>query len=128
MQARPRTLKFAQHLRRNLSLPEGLLWDPLKGRQAGGLKFRRQHPIGSYVLDFFCAERRLAVEIDGQQHTYAVQIEHDRVRDAWLKERGIQVLRVPADHVLENAAAVAELIALEAALPRSEPRTTWWIK
>ncbi|MDQ0464924.1 very-short-patch-repair endonuclease [Caulobacter ginsengisoli] len=128
MKARPRTLKFAQHLRRNLSLPEGLLWELLKGRKTGGLKFRRQHPVGSYILDFFCAELRLAVEIDGQQHTYAAQIEHDRARDAWLAERGIRVLRFPADHVLENAAAVAELIALEAGPPRSEPRVTWWIR
>lgn len=128
MQARPRTLKFAKHLRRNLSLPEGLLWELLKGRRTTGLKFRRQHPIGSYVLDFFCAERRLAVEVDGQHHTYEAQMEHDRARDAWLLERGIRMFRIPADYVLKNAEAVAELIVLEAGRPRSEPRLTWWIK
>ncbi len=128
MQTRPRTLKYAQHLRQNLSLPEGLLWELLKGRRTGGLKFRRQHPIGGYVLDFFCAEQQLAVEVDGQHHTYEAQIEHDRVRDAWLTERGIRVVRFPADYVLKNAEAVAELIAVEARTPRSEPRLTWWVK
>jgi very-short-patch-repair endonuclease len=66
MDAPGETRDFARSLRRKLSLPEGLLWRAIKGRKLAGLHFRKQHPIGPYVLDFYCHEAKLAVEVDGQ--------------------------------------------------------------
>jgi hypothetical protein len=60
----------AQHLRRELTLPEGLLWRAMKGRKLRGLQFRKQHPMGSYVLDFYCHEARLCIEVDGRSHGF----------------------------------------------------------
>jgi very-short-patch-repair endonuclease len=70
MDAPDETRDFAKSLRRKLSLPEGLLWRAIKGRKLDGLHFRKQHPIGPYVLDFYCDEARLAIEVDGQSHSF----------------------------------------------------------
>jgi very-short-patch-repair endonuclease len=85
-----------------MSLPEVLLWVQLKGARLDGLKFRKQHPIGPYILDFYCAEVRLDVEIDGAGHGFGDQPERDAERDAWLAEQGIRTLRLPARYVLES--------------------------
>jgi very-short-patch-repair endonuclease len=82
MRAERETVVRARRLRRDLSLPEVVLWDCLRGRRLGGLRFRRQHPVGPYVLDFYCAESALAIEVDGAQHDLPGQMEHDRRRDA----------------------------------------------
>jgi very-short-patch-repair endonuclease len=66
------TRDFAKFFRWRLTLPEGLLWRAIKGGKAEGLKFRKQHPIGPYVLDFYCAELRLCVEVDGSSHSWAI--------------------------------------------------------
>ena len=87
--------------------PEARLWQVLKGRQLGGLKFRRQHPIGSYVLDFYCAEARLAVEVDGVWHCEPEQSLRDRTRDDWLQRQGLAVLRIAAEDVRINLDGVA---------------------
>ena len=108
-----------------MTLPEVLLWMRLKGRNLNGLKFRRQHPLGSYVLDFFCADRRLAVEVDGQAHDRAPQIARDGVRDAWLAEHGVRVLRLRAHDVLNDLDNVVVAIAAAAVSPSSSPRRTW---
>jgi len=89
------TQRKAKTLRDNLSLPEVLLWQALRTRP-GGLKFRRQHPAGRYVLDFFCANLRLAVEIDGEAHDRTDRPNHDQGRDVWLGARGVRVLRIAA--------------------------------
>ncbi|HEY5818673.1 MAG TPA: DUF559 domain-containing protein [Mesorhizobium sp.] len=65
-----------------MSLPEVMLWDCLRAGRLEGLRFRRQHPIGPYVLDFFCAKGRLAVEVDGRHHDHPGEIAHDERRDA----------------------------------------------
>jgi very-short-patch-repair endonuclease len=66
----PRTTKdFAKKLRRRLSLPEVILWNPIKARKLDGLHFRKQHPVGPYVLDFYCHDLKLAVEVDGEGHS-----------------------------------------------------------
>ncbi len=92
----------AQRFRRELTLPEVLLWLNLKGRRLNGLHFRRQHPIGPYILDFYCDDRRLAVEVDGEQHALGDHPERDVVRDGWLAERGIATLRITARDVLAS--------------------------
>ncbi len=81
LRRRPATLRRARSLRRQLTPPEAKLWRRLRDRRAD-FKFRRQHPIGSYVLDFFCPEVRLAVEVDGDQHARREQIIRDRERSS----------------------------------------------
>jgi very-short-patch-repair endonuclease len=80
----------------------GLLWRPLKGRKLAGLHFRKQHPIGPYVLDFYCDAVKLAVEVDGQSHGVADRPERDKRRDLWLAQKEIRTLRISAATVLED--------------------------
>ncbi|WP_319951606.1 endonuclease domain-containing protein [Sphingomonas canadensis] len=100
-----------------MSLPEVLLWQELRKRP-GGLKFRRQHPAGSFILDFFCARHRLAIEVDGEAHDRGDRPVRDQRRDAMLIAAGIRVLRIPAKEVLGDLdAVVAHIVAT--ALPPS---------
>jgi very-short-patch-repair endonuclease len=82
----------------------------LRDRQIEGARFRRQHPIGRYVVDFVCLERRLIVEVDGGQHTQEEQIAHNVRRDQWLEAGGYRVLRVPTVDVYGNIAGVVDTI------------------
>ena len=84
----------ARKLRRNLSAPEAMLWSRLRARAPGRPSFRRQHPIGPYVLDFYCAKARLAVEIDGMSHDVEDRPQRDQRRDAWLAAHGVTVMRI----------------------------------
>ena len=103
----------AKRMRRELTPPEAWLWVALR-KSAVGLKVRRQHPVGPYILDFYCASARLAVEVDGQQHSGNEQAAHDARRDAWLADKGIRVMRVPAVQVRDDLAGVIEWIQHEA--------------
>src|SRR5690349_20182182 len=96
------TRNYARQLRRRLSLPEGLLWRALRGRKLDGLHFRRQHPIGPYVLDFYCDSALLALEIDGQSHGFGDRPQRDERRDAWLASKGIRTLRLSAELALHD--------------------------
>ncbi len=78
--------------------PERKLWSLLRGRRLGGLKFRRQAPIGPFIVDFFCAEKKLIVELDGASH--ADRGEYDRRRQVFLEKCGYRVLRIDNDEVL----------------------------
>jgi very-short-patch-repair endonuclease len=100
-----------------MTLPEVILWGDLRGGRLNGLRFRRQHGIGPYVLDFFLPSHRIAVEVDGQGHGHPDQIRHDQRRDAWLAEQGIVVLRFAATAVLDDdeREGVLETIARAAA-------------
>ena len=95
--------------------PEVRLWLRLRDAGDGGPRFRRQHPVGRYVLDFYCPTIRLAVEIDGWGHNLGDQSFRDEVRDAWLAARGVFVLPVPAAEVMADADAVADGIVRRAA-------------
>lgn len=87
----------ARALRRSMSPPEVRLWQALRTRPAG-LKFRRQHPSGPYVADFYCHVARLVIEVDGEAHDRG-----DRPsRDAWFAQRGLQTLRLPARAILND--------------------------
>jgi very-short-patch-repair endonuclease len=101
-------------------MPERLLWQVLRQRP-GGLKFRRQHPAGPYVADFFCHEARLVVEVDGDAHERGDRPERDAVRDAWFRERRFSVLRVTARDVLADVNSLVEGIVAQAA-PRVRTR------
>ena len=99
-------------------LPEVLLWQYLRGGKLNGLRFRRQHPVGPYILDFFCAAAWLAVEVDGRGHEDASQFKHDQRRDEWLAGEGITALRIAAVGILKhgNMENVLARIAHAAAL------------
>jgi very-short-patch-repair endonuclease len=91
-----------------MSVPEARLWSRLRQREPGKPVFRRQHPIGRYVLDFYCAKARLAIELDGASHDLGNRPQRDIRRDAWLKERGITVLRIPAKELTGGIDEVAD--------------------
>ena len=116
------TVDKARKLRREMSLPEGLLWRELRARP-GGLKFRRQHPSGPYVLDFFCNDARLAIEIDGEAHSMGNRPARDAARDAWFAKAGIMTLRIPAREVLADLGAIVQGIVAACAerLPLHHP-------
>ncbi len=115
MDAPDETRDFAKALRRRPSLPEGVLWRAIKGGKAGGLKFRRQHPIGPYVLDFYCDAARLCVEIDGGSHGFGDRPAKDAERDAWLADKGVRTLRISARGVLDDVDGIVRMI-VDAAL------------
>ena len=102
------------HLRHNLTPAEALLWRALKGRGVGGLKFRRQQGIGPFVLDFYCPEARLCVELDGSAHDY--RYDYDERRTAYLAQQGIRVIRFTNDQVFTCLEGVVAQI-LHAATP-----------
>lgn len=87
---------------------ERLPWRHLRQRQVAGQKFRRQHPMGNYIVDFACLEASLIVEVDGGQH--ADRQEYDRERTAWLEGRGFRVLRFWNNEVLTNIEGGREVI------------------
>ena len=97
---RPSTRRNARDLRRNPTEAERTLWRHLRQRHVAGRKFRRQHPIGRYVLDFVCLETKLVIELDGGQH--ADREAEDQGRTAWLEARGYRVLRFWNTEVFEN--------------------------
>lgn len=103
-------LGHARRMRREPSATERYLWKILRDRRLGGLKFRRQVPIGRYVVDFLCLRHRLIVEADGPLH----DPEHDAKRDAWLAEQGFRVLRFKNDDVRGEQLIGAILEAVEA--------------
>ena len=100
------TIQRARELRRALTLPEVILWQALRGRRLDGIRFRRQHPVGPYILDFYCEDAKLAVEVDGSGHEHPDQGRHDDRRTEWLNRQGIAVMRMAARDVLGNLEGV----------------------
>jgi very-short-patch-repair endonuclease len=98
-------------LRRNMTVAERKLWSLLRGRQVSGLKFRRQHPFGDYILDFVCLEEHLVIEVDGGQHQER-KLE-DGIRTKLLENAGFRVLRFWNHEVLQEFEAVSERIYQE---------------
>src|SRR6185437_150996 len=99
------TVLGARALRRNMTLPEGMLWQALRQRP-DGCKFRRQHPIGSCIVDFYCPATRLVIEVDGMSHEMADRPERDVRRDYWLRSQGLRVLRFAAADVMADLQSV----------------------
>ena len=114
-----RTVARAKALRRSLSLPEVLLWARLKGADP---HIRKQHPVGPYILDFYCASRKLAIEVDGFAHDMGNRPQRDEARTAWLNERGIEVVRIPARDVLADPDSIADALIQLCATPLHHPR------
>jgi very-short-patch-repair endonuclease len=101
------TVKLARKLRAEMTPPEIALWQALRTRP-GGHKFRRQHPAGIYVLDFFCTKARLAIEVDGRAHDNADVIAKDAARLRFLRGLGIATTRIPAQLMLEDIDRVVQ--------------------
>ena len=96
-------------MKANSTYPEQLLWSVLRGKQLGGLKFRKQHPMEPYIVDFYCASARLAIELDGKSHDGRER--HDQRRTQYIEDQCVRVLRVSNDDVLTNLDGVLKLIA-----------------
>jgi len=104
----PTIKRNARDLRRDMTDAERLLWRYLRRRQLAGRKFRRQHPVGKYIVDFVCIKEGLIVEVDGGQH--ADREEQDAARTVWLEGQGFRVLRFWNNEVLANIEGVREVI------------------
>lgn len=109
----PSTKLNRRLLRKNATEAERRLWNVLRSRQMSGLRFIRQYGVGPYILDFFCPEQRLAIEVDGGQHADAYGQEHDADRDKYLKELDIRVIRFWNSDVLQNLEGVGQKIREE---------------
>jgi very-short-patch-repair endonuclease len=113
-----KAVRRARELRKEMSLPEVLLWVQLQ-RHPGGHKFRKQVPQHPYTLDFACLKARLAIEVDGEAHNRGDQPKQDEIRDRMMAERGFRTLRLPAYEVLKNmeGCVMAIVAACDAASP-----------
>ena len=107
------TLKRAKALRREMSPPEVRLWLRIRRRIEGHPNWR-QHPMGHYILDFYCSAGKLCVEVDGSSHSLDERANRDERRDHWLEAQGVEVMRIPARSVYEDVDAVAEWIRIAA--------------
>ena len=115
----------ARSLRKSMTPPERRLWSELKTRP-NGFKFRRQHPFGPYVLDFFCHEAAMGIEVDGLAHDLGSNPHRDLRRDAWLADQGVQTLRIAATDVRDDLEAIIILVTQECLRrsPREERPST----
>lgn len=112
---------YAKQMRSNQTEAETHLWQRLRAHRLDGLKFKRQKPIGRFIVDFVCHESALVVEVDGGYHADTEQIEHDRARTAWLKSQGFQVLRFWNHEVLGQTESVLSRILEAASAPSPSP-------
>jgi len=103
--------EHAKWLRNNVTLTESILWEEVRNKKLG-VKFRRQHPLGAYVVDFYCHELRLVIELDGEYHTSIHQQGVDQEKDLELLGSGSTVLRINDKEVLEKLPGVIELLKL----------------
>jgi len=108
----PQLIKNCRELRKNQTDVETRLWHRLRNKQMGGFRFRRQHLLGPYIIDFYCHEARLAIELDGGQHGEAEKGLYDRERTRFLEVRGIRVLRFWNNEVFHGLEGVLETIRL----------------
>jgi very-short-patch-repair endonuclease len=100
-------------LRENMTKAETLLWIELKGKNIGGLKFRRQYSVEAYVVDFYCPALKLAIEIDGATHVTDEEIEYDRKRQEEIETMGIKFLRFTNEEIYEDLHNVLERVKLK---------------
>jgi very-short-patch-repair endonuclease len=104
-------LSRASALRKNMTEAEKMLWSKLNKRQVNGLRFRRQHPIGKFIVDFYCHEKLLVIELEGAIHQKEEVKEHDEGREYELKKKGLNVLRFTNAEVMSDATKVIDSIA-----------------
>jgi very-short-patch-repair endonuclease len=104
------SLSRRRELRHDSTDAERLLWFQLRAKRFLSFKFRRQHPCGPYILDFFCHARQLAIELDGGQHFESNALDYDQRRTVFLERAGVKVLRFTNDVVMKDTEAVLEAI------------------
>lgn len=114
----PKAIKQARWFRNNSTKPEKMLWQKLRKSQLG-YKFRRQAPLGPYVVDFLCVEKMLIVEVDGLSHHEGKQLQHDRNREAYLQNHGFKTFT--NEQIKENTASVTGSITKELNTPPPRP-------
>ena len=106
----PSNRRFAKAMRQEMTKAELRLWSRLRKPGIEGLRFRRQTPIGPYIVDFLCPQRKLIVELDGEQHGLHGEAQRDLIRDGWLSDHGYRVLRFWNRDVMTNLEGVCEMI------------------
>lgn len=109
-------VETARQLRKSVTSAEERSWWLLRNRRLSRLKFRRQHPVGKHIVDFYCVQAHLAIELEGSVHAQASQMRKDRAKDAYLRRMGIRVLRVPNGMVLQDPETFLRKIREAAAL------------
>ena len=119
----PKLTRVARMMRKHDTWAEKLVWSWLRDRRFSEYKFRRQHPFGPHVLDFFCLEAKLDIELDGFQHGFPKTREKDAERDAWLEARGVKVMRYWNSHLRREKQTIRDAIwtALQARAPHPLP-------
>ncbi len=124
----PELRSFARKLRKEATDAEQCMWNLLRNRRLSGFKFRRQRPIGNYVIDFYCHEAHLGVELDGGQHNEPDKQKKDALRSSFLESKGVTIIRFWNDEVLRETESVLEalLSALTLSLSRRERETKQW--
>ncbi len=122
---RPVQTKRARALRKDMTFTEVRLWLKLRGRQLNGWKFRRQHPIGEYIVDFYCPDARLVIELNGSTHQFEEQFDYDQRRKRWLESQGYTVLTFaayyPEQDYLEGVWDAIEYELSNVPIPGSPP-------
>jgi very-short-patch-repair endonuclease len=103
-------IPLAKSLRKRTTDTEQVLWQHLRAKHFGGFKFRLQQPIGTYIVDFVCFEKKIIVELDGGQHAQQEEMQKDSIRDQWFEAQGYKVLRFWDNEVLTNIRGVLEVI------------------
>ena len=110
MENHPRKIPFARQLRQDQTDVERLLWKYLRNRRLNGVKFRRQHPIGAYIVDFVSLEKQLIIELDGGQHNSEEGKKKDKERIFWLEKNGYRVMRFWNNEVITDLDNVLQVI------------------
>lgn len=108
--ASPKTFENARFLKKVVTDTEIILWEHLRGRRFKGFKFRRQHPIASYIVDFYCHEYKLVVEVDGEIHKLNDNPEYDKGRTNELESLGLKIIRFTNEEVEKNISGVLNII------------------
>jgi len=111
--ATPVIFDHAQQLRRNMTHAEAILWEALRNRRFEGLKFRRQHPLSKFIVDFYCHEKRLVVEVDGNIHDKPEVKEYDANREAELKNLGLIIARFTNEEIENDIMNVLERLRMK---------------
>ena len=118
---KPHLTERAKELRRNETDAERLMWSWLRAKQINGIKFRRQQPIGGYIVDFVSFEKKLIIEIDGGQHNFDNNRENDRVRTEWFEAQGYRVIRFWNTDVYTNREGVLYKVVEAMEDPHPDP-------
>lgn len=104
------TFQMAEELRKRMTEAETILWEALRNKKLSGLKFRRQHPIGRFIVDFYCHKYKLVIELDGSIHNLIEVAENDRNRELELKDFGLDILRFTNEQVINDLEYVLQTI------------------